>query len=81
MRRTEQAQGLRLMKFEEVYGRTRSRLLSQAETAEVLGVSERTFRRWRDRYEGLCCKPDVGVSQIRTTTVLSSCFCVGQTVL
>ena len=32
-------------------------------------------------YEGLCCKPDVGVSQIRTTTVLSSCFCVGQTVL
>ena len=29
----------------------RSRLLSQAEAAEVLGVSERTFRRWRDRYE------------------------------
>ena len=25
--------------------------LSQAEAAEVLGVSERTFRRWRDRYE------------------------------
>ena len=39
------------MKFEEVYGRTRSRLLSQAEAAEVLGVSERTFRRWRDRFE------------------------------
>ena len=51
MRRTEQAQGLRLMKFEEVYVRTTSRLLSQAEAAEVLGVSERTFRRWRDRYE------------------------------
>ena len=51
MRRTEQAQGLRLMKFEEVYGRTTARLLSQAEAAEVLGVSERTFRRWRDRYE------------------------------
>ena len=32
-------------------------------------------------YNRLCCKPDVGVSQIRTTTVLSSCFCVGQTVL
>ena len=32
-------------------------------------------------FERLCCKPDVGVSQIRTTTVLSSCFCVGQTVL
>ena len=51
MRRTEQAQGLRLMKFEEVYARTTARLLSQAEAAEVLGVSEQTFRRWRDRYE------------------------------
>ena len=35
----------------------------------------------RQFVKGLCCKPDVGVSQIRTTTVLSSCFCVGQTVL
>ena len=51
MHRTEQAQGLRLMKFEEVYARTRARLLSQAEAAEVLGMSERTFRRWRDRFE------------------------------
>ena len=25
--------------------------LSQVEAAAVLGVSERTFRRWRDRYE------------------------------
>ena len=51
MRWTEQIQGLRLMKFEEVYGRTHRGGLSQAEAAEVLGVSERTFRRWRDRYE------------------------------
>ncbi len=51
MRRTEQLQGLRLMKFEEIYGRTHRGGLSQAEAAEVLGVSERTFRRWRDRYE------------------------------
>ena len=51
MRRTEQAQGLRLMKFEEVYGRTRRGVLGQAEAAEILGVSERTFRRWRDRFE------------------------------
>ena len=51
MGRTEQVQGLRLMKFEEVYGRTHRGGLSQAEAAEVLGVSERTFRRWRDRYE------------------------------
>lgn len=51
MGRTEQAQGLRLMKFEEVYGRTVRRELSQAEAAEILGMSERTFRRWRDRFE------------------------------
>ena len=51
MRRTEQAQGLRLMKFEEVCGRTRRGVLGQAEAAEILGVSERTFRRWRDRFE------------------------------
>ena len=51
MGRTEQAQGLRLLKFEEVYGHTCCGVLSQAEAAEILGVSERTFRRWRDRYE------------------------------
>ena len=51
MRRTERLQGLRLMKFEDVYGRTCRGGLSQAEAAEILGMSERTFRRWRDRYE------------------------------
>ena len=51
MRRTELLQGLRLMKFEEVYGRTSRGGLCQAEAAEILGISERTFRRWRDRYE------------------------------
>ena len=35
MRRTEQAQGLRLMKFEEVYGRTRCGVLSQAVVKRV----------------------------------------------
>jgi transposase len=39
------------MKFEEVYGRSYRGGLSQLEAAEILGVSERTFRRWRDRYE------------------------------
>jgi transposase len=39
------------MKFEDVYGRTCRGGLSQAEAAEILGMSERTFRRWRDRYE------------------------------
>ena len=51
MRRTDQLQGLRLMKFDEVYGRTYRGELSQLEAAEILGMSERTFRRWRDRFE------------------------------
>ena len=51
MRRTERLQGLRLMKFEEVYGRLYCGDLGQGEAAEILGISERTFRRWRDRYE------------------------------
>lgn len=51
MRRTEVLQGIRLMKFEEILARTQSRELSQFEAASVLGVSERTFRRWRDRHE------------------------------
>lgn len=51
MRRTEVLQGLRRMKFEDIYGRWHERRLSQAEAAEILGMSERTFRRWRDRYD------------------------------
>jgi transposase len=51
MRWTEVLQGLRRMKFEDVYGRWQQRRLSQAEAAEILGMSERTFRRWRDRYQ------------------------------
>ncbi len=51
MKRTAQLQGLRLMRFENVLQRWRGRELSQWEAAEVLGVSERTFRRWRDRCE------------------------------
>ena len=39
MRRTEQLQGLRLMKFEEVYGRSYRGELSQQEAAEILGIS------------------------------------------
>jgi transposase len=51
MRRTEVLQGLRRMKFEDICGRWQERRLSQAEAAEILGMSERTFRRWRDRYD------------------------------
>ena len=38
------------MRFQDVLGRTERSELSQLEAAELLGVSERTFRRWRDRY-------------------------------
>ena len=51
MRRTEVLQGLRRMKFETLLERWRGRELSQLEAAEILGMSERTFRRWRDRFE------------------------------
>ena len=51
MRRTEVLQGIRTMKFHEIHDRTIRRELSQLEAASILGVSERTFRRWRDRYE------------------------------
>ena len=40
-----------MVKFESVLDRVQSRGLSQLQAAEVLGMSERTFRRWRDRYE------------------------------
>ena len=36
---------------EEIYGRTYWGGLSQLETSEIMGVSERSFRRARDRYE------------------------------
>ena len=51
MRRTEMLQEIRKMRFEEVYyGWSESRL-SQAEAALVLGVCDRTFRRYVGRYE------------------------------
>jgi transposase len=51
MRRTEALQGVRMAVFLNLLHRWESAELNQAEAAELLGVSERTFRRWRDRYE------------------------------
>jgi len=51
MRRTEWLQETRRMRFEEVYGGWQARRLTQEEAARVLGVSDRTFRRYVDRYE------------------------------
>ena len=42
-------QGVRQMRFEGLLERHERGELSQGEAAEMLGVSERTFRRWRDR--------------------------------
>ncbi len=51
MRRTELLQEIRVMRFEEAYGGWQEGRLSQFEAARLLGVSERTFRRYGVRYE------------------------------
>ena len=51
MRRTEALQGVRLIKFRSVLDRYESSELNQVEAAELLGISERTFRRWCQRFE------------------------------
>ena len=43
-------EGIRRMRFSDVLGRTERSELSQIEAAELLGISERTFRRWRERH-------------------------------
>jgi transposase len=50
MDRARLHEGIRRMRFSDVLGRTERSELSQIEAAELLGVSERTFRRWRDRH-------------------------------
>ena len=49
MDRAELLQGVRAMRFEGLLDRHERGELSQVEAAEMLGISERTFRRWRDR--------------------------------
>jgi transposase len=51
MRRTEALQGVRMAVFLNILNRWESAELNQEEAAELLGVSERTFRRWTRRYE------------------------------
>src|SRR2546429_7224564 len=50
MERTRIEEGVRQMRFESLLGRQEGGEITQAEAAELLGVKERTFRRWRDRY-------------------------------
>jgi transposase len=51
MRRTEALQGVRMAMFLNLLHRWESAELNQEEAAALLGVSERTFRRWTRRYE------------------------------
>src|SRR3954453_1394795 len=51
MRRSEAHQGVRVIKFLDVLGRYEASEFSQLEAAELLGVGERTFRRWCQRFE------------------------------
>ena len=50
MERARLHEGIRLMRFEDALGRSERSELSRMEAAELLGISERTFRRWRDRH-------------------------------
>jgi transposase len=51
MRWTEMLQEIRKMRFEEVYSEWNESRLSQEEAARILGVCDRTFRRYLDRYD------------------------------
>lgn len=51
MRRTELLQEIRQMRFEEAYGGWNAGRLTQEEAARLLGVGERSFRRYVVRYE------------------------------
>ena len=51
MRRTDLLQGIRMLKLRDVMSRWEAAELSQLEAAELLGMHERTFRRWARRFE------------------------------
>jgi len=51
MNRTRVLQEIRIMRFEEIYQWQSERKLTNEEAAEMLGVCERTYRRWCRRYD------------------------------
>ena len=51
MRRTELLQEIRKLRFEEAYEGWNGGRLTQAEAAQMLGMCERSFRRYLSRYE------------------------------
>lgn len=50
MKRTKLLQEIRKMRFEEIYGDWLNKRISQEEAGRLLGVCDRTFRRYIDRY-------------------------------
>ena len=66
MSRTKWLQETRLMRFEEAYMGWQGQRLNQEEAAQLLGVCERTFRRYIDRYhdEGLDGLLDKRMNQV-----------------
>jgi len=66
MRRTEVLQENRKMRFEEILYGWQKRQLTQEEAARILGVCDRTFRRYVNRYEeqGLEGLADRRLSQV-----------------
>lgn len=65
MGRTELLQEVRQMRFEEAYGGWKRGKLTQEEAARILGVCDRTFRRYLERYDdgGLEALLDKRISQ------------------
>jgi len=51
MNRAAFHEGLRRMRFSSILDRHTGGHITQAEAAEMLGIGERTFRRWRDRFD------------------------------
>jgi transposase len=51
MTRATVLQEVRQMRFEELYERRQQRTLTMTEAADILGITERTFRRWSGRYD------------------------------
>jgi hypothetical protein len=73
MKRTEWQQETRKMRFEEAYGGWQGRRLTQEEAAEILGVSDRTFRRYETlELPGLGKAPFINIMGIRLTTINQS---------
>ncbi len=66
MRPAQWLQEVKRMRFEEAYGGWRSRRLTQEDVARILGVSDRTFRRYICRYEegGMESLTDRRLSQV-----------------